>query len=121
MTRTPQVEALPGMTPLGISEPIKVDKRDVAQIIRATFPGYLGRKVFVRAKSSISICHSDLNWSGWTRYQYRACTLSGQSTGSLDKHNASAPWEKAPGSTTIPIEPGCCVIDMCCFAARTWA
>jgi hypothetical protein len=117
--RTAQVDALPGFTPLGLGDTtIKVTKQDVWAIIKATFPDYRGRKIVVKPKSSISVCHADLNWSGGSRYQYRACSLSGQPTGSLDRHNASAPWEKAPGSTSIQIPLRHCIVEHVIFCGK---
>jgi hypothetical protein len=58
-----------------------VKRQDVAAIVNATFGDYRGRKIRVGAAEKVSIC--DLNWSGGTRSQYRACTLTGQRLGTL--------------------------------------
>lgn len=118
MVKTPQIEAIQGFAPLGLSDSVKVTRNDVAQIIRATFPSYKGRKITVKPKASIAIDSSGLNWSGGTRYQYRACTLEGQATGNLDRHNASAPWEKAPGSHSVEVLQGHVIVEHCMFCGK---
>jgi hypothetical protein len=97
---------------------IEVKKADMAAIIRATFPDYRGRKVKLCAAESVTIHMADLNWSGGSRYQYRGATLSGQSTGSLDKHNATAPWDKPVGSFDVPIPAGACVVEHVMFCGK---
>ena len=64
--------------------------RDFATIIAATFPQYRRKKVRVRATGKITF--HDLNWSGGTRTEYRACTLDGYPLGNSAKYNSLAPW-----------------------------
>jgi hypothetical protein len=70
-------------------EPIKVKKADVARIIAATFPDYRGQKIRVRPATSESL--QDLNWSGGSRSQYRACTLDGRSLGTSAEYHTHRP------------------------------
>ena len=70
---------------------IHISTKDVKQIIQATFPGYRKRKVTLVVTDSVTF--TDLNWSGGTRSQYRACDIDGHP---LDlKHNLSGPppWD----------------------------
>jgi hypothetical protein len=96
----------------------KVNKAAVEPIIKATFPDYRGRKISVTAAISVTVHHADLNWSGGSRTQYRGCTTSGYVTGSLDKHNASAPWDKAPGSTIVELPAGAVLVEHVMFCGK---
>jgi hypothetical protein len=80
----------------------------IAAIVRATFPAYKRKKVMVRASETVSI--QDLNWSGGTRSQYRACTFDGRSLGSLDKYSALAPWDNPAEGQTLPVPAGAVVV-----------
>lgn len=94
--------------------PIKARKADVAPLVAATFPTYKGRTFRVRAATEIRL--DDLNWSGGTRSQYRACTLSGQPLGSADRYNAMAPWDRNQiEGQTLPIAPGAVVVEHTIF------
>jgi len=88
---------------------IEVQTKDVAQIIKATFPSYRKRKVYIRASETVSL--QDLNWSGGTRSEYRACTLDGQSVGSLARFNAMAPWDsRQVEGVSLPLMAGAVVV-----------
>jgi hypothetical protein len=92
-----------------MSNSVELSPKDVAQIIRATFPAYRKRKVWVRATESVTLL--DLNWSGGTRSEYRACTLDGKALGNTDKYNAMAPWDaRQIEGVSLPIMPGACVV-----------
>ncbi len=83
-------------------------------IRRATFPEYTGRKFNLEATEQVTLY--DLNWSGGTRAQYRAATLSGQATGNASKFNACAPWDNPAEGKTVPVPPGACLVrhhDFC--------
>lgn len=81
----------------------------IARLVRATFPQYRRKKVYIRASETVTF--SDLNWSGGTRSEYRACTLAGEPRGSMDKYHALAPWDpRQVEGATAPIAPGCCVV-----------
>ena len=44
--------------------------RSISAIVKATFPSYKRRKVYIRATETVHI--QDLNWSGGTRREYHA-------------------------------------------------
>lgn len=77
----------------------------LAALVAATFPDYKRRKLWVRAAETVTF--HDLNWSGGTRAEYKACTLSGEQAGSMDRYNAMAPWDgrQAEGKS-VPVPPG---------------
>jgi len=88
---------------------LEVPTKDVAQIIKATFPSYRKRKVHIRACETVSL--QDLNWSGGTRSEYRACTLDGKSLGGLDRFNAMAPWDSRQiEGVSLPLMAGAVVV-----------
>jgi hypothetical protein len=83
--------------------------RGIALIVKATFPSYKRKKVLVRASETITF--SDLNWSGGTRSEYRACTLAGHGLGSMDKYHALAPWDpRQVEGQSVPIPQGSVVV-----------
>ncbi len=97
--------------------PIKVRKDEVAPLIRATFPEYRGRTIRVEFRENVSL--QDLNWSGGSRTQYRACTLSGEGLGSSAKYNAMAPWDsRQVEGQTVAVPPGACMVRHSYFCGK---
>lgn len=80
----------------------------IAAIVRATFPEYKRKKVYVYSRDSVTL--TDLNWSGGTRSEYRTCTLAGEAIGSTEKYAQLAPWNNFAEGKTIPIPPGFVVV-----------
>lgn len=96
--------------------PIRAQRKDVAKLIDATFPEYRGRTFKVEARRSVML--HDLNWSGGSRSQYRACSLDGQFAGSADKHNATAPWENKAEGQSVEIPRGACLVRHSIFCGK---
>jgi hypothetical protein len=63
-------------------DPIELKPADVKPIINATFPDYRRKKVWLYASETVTL--HDLNWSGGTRMQYRACSIDGRFVGAAD-------------------------------------
>ena len=82
---------------------------DLARIVRATFPDYKRRVITVQASETVTF--HDLNWSGGTRSEYRACTLDGQPLGGSAKYNAQAPWDNQAEGKTIPLPQGSVMVQ----------
>jgi hypothetical protein len=101
---------------MSILNAIPVQRKDVAAIVRATFPGYKGRKIRIVVQDSVTLI--DLNWSGGTRCQYRACTLAGEPLGNTDRFAAMAPWVNPAEGITLPIAPGACVVEHSIFLGK---
>jgi hypothetical protein len=98
-------------------EPIKVKKADVARIIAATFPDYRGQKISVRPATSESL--QDLNWSGGSRSQYRACTLDGRALGTSAEYHTYAPWDnRQVEGQSVPIPPGSVMVRHSIFCGK---
>lgn len=97
-------------------EPIKVSRRDIERLVTATFPEYKGRKFSIRPKEKIQL--SDLNWSGGTRSEYKACTLDGQWLGSTECYAQMWPGDNKAEGMIIPIPSGVCVIEHCIFCGK---
>ncbi len=85
---------------------IKSWKKDptIAAIVAATFPDYRRRTVRIESRASCEL--QNLNWSGGSRDEYRACTLEGESLGSTQKYAMQAPWRNQAEGQTVPIPPG---------------
>ena len=96
---------------------VELTPKDVPQIIRATFPAYKRRKVRIVAAEKIML--TDLNWSGGTRSEYRACTLEGSPLGNTDKYNAMAPWDaRQIEGQSLPLIAGACVVRSGYFCGK---
>ncbi len=85
--------------------PIKVksNEKGIREIIAATFPSYKRHHVYLVPTTSITL--SDLNWSGGTRTEYRACTIDCRPIMATVDMNSPAPWDnKFEGKTVeLPI------------------
>lgn len=99
-----------------MTTPIKVQRRQVETLVKATFPEYRGRKFKVVAAEKVGLY--DLNWSGGTRNQYRACTVTGHSTGGSDRYNAMAPWNNPAEGAMLPVPIGCVVVRHGMFCGK---
>jgi hypothetical protein len=81
----------------------------IAAIVRATFPDY--RKQTVRIKATASVELQDLNWSGGTRSEYRACKVDGEFIGSTARFHQYAPWDaRQVEGLSVPIPQGAIVV-----------
>lgn len=88
---------------------MKVKKSQVAQIMLGTFPDYKGRKFSVQAAERVTF--RDLNWSGGTRNQYRACGLDGTSIESKHNLNGPAPWVNPFEGKQIELPAGALIVE----------
>jgi len=81
----------------------------VSRLVQATFPSYRRKTVYIEARETV--CLHDLNWSGGTRCEYRACTLDGQEAGSSARYNAMAPWDaRQIEGMELPVPQGFVVV-----------
>jgi hypothetical protein len=98
-------------------EPVKVKLADVATIVRATFPEYKGRRFRVQPAENVSL--QDLNWSGGSRSQYRACTLDGQPLGNADAYNMRWPGDnRGVEGSSVTVPPGCVMVRHSFFCGK---
>ena len=88
---------------------IKDWQRDtgITAIVRATFPDY--RRKTIRVVARREVCLSGLNWSGGSRSEYRACTLSGIAIGDTSHYSRCAPWANPAEGQMVQI-PSCMVV-----------
>jgi hypothetical protein len=82
--------------------------RTISAIVKATFPQYRRHKVVIRASETVYL--QDLNWSGGTRSEYRACTVAGEAAGSTAKYNQCAPWANPAEGQAMPVPAGMIVV-----------
>jgi len=83
--------------------------RTIAAIVKATFPDYRRKTVYVRATDCVTL--TDLNWSGGTRSEYRACKVNGEFVGSTDRFHQYAPWDsRQVEGLKVPIPAGAIVV-----------
>jgi hypothetical protein len=95
---------------------MKVRKSDVAAIVKATFPNYKGRKFAVRPSETVMF--TDLNYSGGTRNQYRACTLEGEAIEAKHNVNAPAPWHNPFEGKRIELPAGNVIVEHAMFCGQ---
>lgn len=76
----------------------------IKAIVAATFPNYKRTKVLISAAEKATL--SELNWSGGSRSEYRACTIAGEAAGSTARYNQCAPWRNPAEGMEVPIPPG---------------
>lgn len=88
----------------------------IAAIVRTTFPEYRRKKVYIRASENVTL--HDLNWSGGTRAEYRACTVNGEWAGSTSRYHACPPWANPAEGSVIPIPPGMIVVQGGTFCGK---
>jgi hypothetical protein len=87
---------------------IKVASKDVKEIILATFPGYKKRNVYICPNDKVYL--GGLNWSGGSRSEYRACTITGRSLSNQYDMSAPAPWNNPFEGKEIAIPQGYIVV-----------
>lgn len=90
--------------------------KEFAKILRATCGNYRKRNVLIQAAETVHVY--DLNWSGGTRSEYRACTIDGQFLGGLDKYNAMAPWANPAEGQMLPTVQGAVVVRSGFFCGK---
>lgn len=96
---------------------IEASPKDYAAIIRATFPDYKRKSIWINPRATVTLL--DLNWSGGTRKQYRACTLAGVESGSSDKFAQQAPWRNQAEGQPVEIPRGFVVVEGGTFCGKT--
>lgn len=98
---------------------IEVKSKDVKDIIKATFPGNRKRKAYIVPTNSVRL--SDLNWSGGTRAEYRACTLDGKSISSKVDMSMPAPWNNPYEGLEVEIPEGAAIVEGGYFCGKELA
>ena len=87
---------------------MKIKTREVKDIVMATFPEYRKREVRIEPRDNVTFY--DLNWSGGTKNEYKACHISGATnTRKLDM-GRPAPWNNPYEGLTIQIPIDCLII-----------
>lgn len=87
----------------------KIPAKQVKSIIKATFPKYRKRSVYIKQGESITF--HDVNWSGGTKAEYQACTINGDSLDRKVDMGRAAPWNNPFEGKTIDIPPGMVVVE----------
>ncbi len=98
---------------------IEIASKDLTPIIKATFPEYRKRKVIIKVTDKVKFY--DLNWSGGTRAEYRACTVSGKPILNKVNMNAPAPWDNQYEGKEIDLPKDAVIVEggYFCGKART--
>jgi hypothetical protein len=94
-----------------------VKTKDVAQIVRATFPEYRKKQVAIWPGETVTF--HDVNWSGGTKSEYRACTLDGKDARSGPDMGYAPPWANPFEGKSVEIPRGYCVVKGGHFCGKT--
>ena len=89
--------------------PITIQSKLVKPIILATFPDYRKRKVYLKSQTEVTL--SDLNWSGGSKSEYRACTIDGKEIPSKYNLGGPAPWNNPFEGKKIDIPIGVVIVE----------
>ena len=81
----------------------------IVAIVKATFPSYKRKKVTIWHHGSVTL--SDLNWSGGTRKEYRACTIDGLEIPAKHDFHSAAPWNNKFEGMKVEIPQGCVIVE----------
>lgn len=96
---------------------IKARKSEISKLLAATFPEYTGRTF--RVEPATTVTFWNLNWSGGTRSQFRACSVTGEKGGTMDRYNAAAPWNNPAEGKTIELPIGAVIAERADCGMRT--
>lgn len=95
---------------------IKAKKSEIRALLAATFPEYAGRTFKIEPAKTVTFWN--LNWSGGTRSQFRACSITGQKGGTMDRYNAAAPWNNPAEGKTIELPAGAVIAEHSEFCGK---
>ena len=87
---------------------ILIATKDAAAIVKATFPDY--RRKQVRVQASETVTFYELNWSGGTKNEYRACSIDGRQSSAGPDMGIAPPWANPHEGKTIELPAGYCVV-----------
>jgi len=99
-----------------IMEYITVKTKDIKPIIQATFPKYKKREVILEVTEKVTF--HNLNWSGGTRSEYRACDIAGNPVDSKVNINRPAPWQNPYEGTTINLPVNTVIVQSGFFCGK---
>lgn len=88
---------------------IELKAKDVKPLINATFPKYRKRKVIIRVTDKVKFY--DLNWSGGTRSEYRACTVAGKPIDNRVDMSRPAPWNNPYEGLEIDLPKDAVIVE----------
>lgn len=91
---------------------IKITRKQAAEIIKATFPNYTGKKIRVEFTSKVTFY--DTNWSGGTRNVYAAVKADGRTA----RVNVPAPWINAIEGKTFDLPADILVVEHSFFCGK---
>ena len=95
---------------------IKVSRKEVFAVVNATFPNYKGRKFRIQPAEAVGFY--DLNWSGGTRNQYRACAIDGSPIDSKYNLNSPAPWNNPFEGKRIELPMDVVIVEHSMFCGK---
>ncbi len=88
---------------------IRLKTKEVRHIVDATFPDYRRKEVVVDARESVTF--HDLNWSGGSKSEYRACAIDGASNDRRLDMGRPAPWNNPYEGLTVNIPEDCIIVQ----------
>jgi hypothetical protein len=95
---------------------ITVKTKDIKPIIQATFPNYRKREVIIEVTEKVTF--HNLNWSGGTRSEYRACDIAGNSIGNKVNINKPSPWNNPYEGKEISLPEHAVIVEAGFFCGK---
>ena len=102
-----------------MNDRFEIPTKQAKAIVKATFSDYRKRKVIVKVTDKVRF--SDLNWSGGTRSEYRACDINGKPIDASVSMNGPAPWNNPFEGLEIDLPENAVIVEggYFCGKART--
>ena len=96
---------------------IEVKAKDLKPIIKATFPNYRKRLVYIKPTTKVTF--HGLNWSGGSRSEYRACTVYGKPLPNKVDMSIPAPWNNPYEGLSVDLPPEAVIVEGGHFCGKT--
>jgi len=96
---------------------LQIATKEVKHLVKATFPNYKRHKVVITASETVTF--HDVNWSGGSKSEYRACTIDGKPMETKVNMGGPAPWNNPFEGKTVSIPPGFVVVQGGHFCGKT--
>lgn len=92
----------------------KVTRKQVSQVLSATFPEWRGRRITVEQTDTVTLYN--LNWSEGVRNTYRALV----SDGTVRGITGAAPWHNMAEGVSVKLTNNVCIVCLTQYQGEEW-